>query len=71
MRFASYRYAHQKKWLCLCIVKRWRPIYARWNQLLSPGTGLVQWRILTEEEFDGVHRGRLGIENLGEDQAAL
>lgn len=52
MRVISYR-LKSGKWICCCIVTRWRPFYDRLNRLLSGMEGLAHWYIVTEEEFYG------------------
>lgn len=56
MRFISYR-VKTGKWICCCIVKKWRPIYGKLNRLLSGMEGLAQWYLVTQEEFDGFTTG--------------
>lgn len=70
MRFVSYRLT-SGKWVCCCIVKRWRPFYDNLNRLLSGMEGRAQWYLVTQEEWDGFHRRRSGIEDVAEDQRAV
>ena len=51
MRFISLRRKHGKGWLCLCIVKRWRPIYVKWNARFAMENNLVRWIIMEEQTF--------------------
>lgn len=52
MRFVSYRRS-SGKWICCCIVRRWRPVYDKINTRLAGMEGLAQWYIVTQEEWDG------------------
>lgn len=51
MRFISYRRKYIKGWIVFCIVKKWRPIYARWNERFARAENLAEWIILDEETF--------------------
>lgn len=51
MRFISLRRKYRKGWLCICIVKRWRPIYRRLNEQFAQAKNLVDWVIIDEETF--------------------
>lgn len=51
MRFVSLRHKQGTGWLCLYIVKRWRPIYAQWNAWLARDEGFVRWMIVDEATF--------------------
>ena len=55
MYFVSYRRKYCKGWLCICVVKKWRPIYKRWNEQFAKADNLVEWIILDEEMFHGLH----------------
>lgn len=57
MKFASFK-LKSGKWICCCIVKRWRPFYDKLNRLLSGMEGLAQWYIVTQEEWDGFTTGK-------------
>lgn len=70
MRFASYR-LNSGKWICFCIVQRWRPLYDRMNQLLSGMEGLAHWAIVKQEEWDGLHQRGSRVEHLAETQGPL
>lgn len=61
MRVISLRRKQGKGWLCLYIVKRWRPIYARWNAWLAQDDeGIARWMIVDEATFQqrGQHADR-------------
>jgi len=51
MRFASFKKRDGHGWICYCIVKTWRPIYARWNQRFAKADNLAEWVILDEETY--------------------
>jgi len=55
MYFVSYRRKKDGRWLCLLIVKRWRPIYARINALLRQSEERAVFAIVTEELGNGLH----------------
>ena len=51
MRFLSLRKKYIKGWMVFCIVKKWRAIYAKWDERFAPADNLAEWIILDEETF--------------------
>lgn len=51
MRFISFRRKYVKGWMVFCIVKKWRPIYGKWNERFAKADNLAEWCILDEEAF--------------------
>jgi hypothetical protein len=60
MRIISFRRTSGEGWICLCLVRRWRPIYDRWNVRFAQERQLAQWIIVDERLVPEALRSQTG-----------